>query len=139
MKIYLFFILIFILSLFLESTVIPFPFIFVFSVTLFFMRKDLFSNILILCFAIMIDSFLMRNIGLTSLFLFSLFGVSLILEKLFAVQGKWLFMILFLVLLDLYRREVAYPFSPVLFTSLVIGLLVLVYFEHQKNLKKQIL
>lgn len=139
MKIHLIFIPILFVALLFESTIISFPLIFISSVILFLIRRDIFSSILILIFALLLDSLTLRHLGFTSLSLFILFTIISVSERIFSSQGLWLGVILSFIGVEIYRHEASYPFSFVLFAVLTTGAIVFLYLENKKNLEKQLL
>ncbi len=130
---------IFLALLFFESTIISFPLVFLFSVILFLTKKNVGVFLLILIFTLLLDSLRISPLGLTSLFLFSLFCIIMFFEKIFAAEGLWLGVILSVIVLEIYRHTVSYPFSPVLFLVVLVGASFFVYADFKKQSESKIL
>lgn len=137
MKTVLIFIPIMLLSLFFESTIISFPLFFLSAAVLFLLKRDLNASFVIFLFALLFDSLTLSHIGFTPLFLFLLFFVISLLETAFAVEGLWLSIILSIIGLEIYRYSISYPFSPLLFTVLVVSGVGFMYMAHKKELEKK--
>lgn len=130
---------VFFILLFFESTIIPFPLVFLFSVVLFLLKKNIQMFFLIFIFSLFIDSLRLSPIGFTALFLFSLFCLSMFLERIFAAEGLWLGTILSVVALEVYRHTASYPFSFILFSVVLAGATFIMYVDFKKQNESKVL
>ncbi|MGE5042254.1 MAG: hypothetical protein ACM3IJ_05130 [Candidatus Levyibacteriota bacterium] len=137
MKVILVFFPIMLFAILFESTIISFPLFFLTAAVLFLLKKDLVSGILILLMSLVFDALIMAHAGYTGLFLFCLFFLISLLENVFAVEGLWLSIILSVIGLEVYRYSMSYPFSPVLFSVLVVGSFAFMYMAYQKHLQQK--
>lgn len=131
----LFFILIF-LSAVVESTILPFPFVFLFCSIMFIFFEGLYSFIIILLGALMLDILSLNHIGYTPLILFSFFLFILILENVFTYRNSIILGIFLIIGVFLYKYFTGYPFSLILSMILIIAVLGYVIFEHRIVKKK---
>src|SRR3989344_7147056 len=95
----------------LEATVLPFPFVFLFSTIYFLFYEDLVSFATILIACVLLDTLFLNPLGFTSIFLFSFFIFLIILQKIFTLQTSILFTSMVLVIgVEVYRFYAHYPF-----------------------------
>lgn len=118
------FITLLVVSLFVESSIITFPFIALFSIVFFFFFDDVGTYAVILIASLILDSFMLRTVGYTAVFLFLLMGVLISLEKLFTIKLNGLIVVGVIILgVEAYREYAHYPFLLGPELILVLGLL----------------
>lgn len=128
-----------IVSLFVESTIVPFPFVLLFSLLYLYFADDILAVVVIFLSSIFLDILLFNDVGLTGIFISVIILSLAVLEKVFSFQGVLPFVVLVLVGIILYGYVVGYPFSIPLFAVLLAGLLTFSYIERKKERKGGIL
>jgi hypothetical protein len=132
----LFTILIF-LSAVVESTLLPFPFVFLLSSIFFLFFEGIISFIVILLGAILLDILSLNHLGYTPFFLFSYFIFILILENIFANKNSLFTGIVLIMGVFLYGYFSSYTFIPWLFMPLIFAVMLFSIFERRSLEKKE--
>lgn len=125
-----------ILSLLAESTIIPFPFVFLFCCLYVLLYDDIVSVATAFVGCILLDVLVLQHTGFLAVFLFGVILLVMVIEKLFSVQGPLLVGLAVLFGVEIYRYVVGYPFS-LIFTSLYIVGLAAYWAIDKRNKKKQ--
>lgn len=123
------FIFLLIISLFIESSFLAFPFIILISLLFFFFFDDIGTYFIIFVASLFLDSFMLHGIGFTALFLFLFLGILILLDKLFTIKLNGIIMAVIIVLgVEGYRQYASYPllFMPEAFLliTLLSGLFI---------------
>ncbi|MFI5265487.1 MAG: hypothetical protein ACHQT7_01955, partial [Candidatus Levyibacteriota bacterium] len=71
----LIFIILLFLSLFLETSVLAFPCVVLFSLLFFFFFDEIGTYMIIFVASLLLDSFMLRSLGFTALYLFVFIGI----------------------------------------------------------------
>ncbi len=123
------------MSLVLESTLLPFPFVLLFSLLYLFYYDDIGALVSVLVLSVLLDAFSMRHVGITGLFIFgALFG-SVILEKALSLQGPILFTCVLLLSVFFYSSWEGYQFSVILSAILLAGVILFIVIERRRQKK----
>ncbi len=122
-----------IVSLFIESTIIPFPFVLLFSLLYLYFADDIWGITIIFLSCMFLDISLFYDMGLTGIFVSLIMLTLIVLEKVFSFQGVLPFVVLVLLGIIFYSHIVGYPFSLPLFVLLVFGLLIFSFIERKKE------
>lgn len=125
-----------VLSLFIETTILPFPFFVLFSILYVLFLEDFLTFTIILFLSLFLDRMLLYTLGTTALFLFSYFCMVVLLEKIFTIKlSAWIIAGITIIGVEVYRNYIGYPFIWGLELTMMFGLLLLVYIE--KRIIKQ--
>lgn len=124
------------LSLIAESTIIPFPFVFLFCCLYVLFYDDLVSFATAFVACIMLDILVLHHVGFLAVFLFGAILTIKLIEKLFSVQGPLLIGLSVLFGIEIYRYMVGYPFSFLLTNIYILGLVAYLIFDRSQK-KKQ--
>lgn len=120
------------LSAIVESTILPFPFVFILSFVLFVFFEDLFSLFIIFICALFLDLLFLNNIGYTPLIIFSFFILIAFLENVFSSRNA-IFLGASLILgVVLYQWLSNYPLSIMLTVFLAIGVGIYTFLEKRR-------
>lgn len=126
----LIFTVILVASLFVESSLLQFPFVVLFSLVYFFLFDNIGTYLTILITSLILDSFMLRSVGYTALFLFLFMGTLIALEKLFTIKLNGLIVIGVIILgVEGYRQYVHYPFLLGPELILILGLLFSLFIQ----------
>lgn len=118
------FIILLVVSLFVESSLLAFPCIVLFSLLYFFFFDEIGTYIVIFIASVILDSFMLHAIGYSALFLFAFMGVFIVLEKLFTIKLNMLIVAAAVLLgVEGYREYAHYPFLMGPMLVLILGLL----------------
>lgn len=98
------------LSLFIEGTIIPFPFVFVLGSILLLFYTDAISFISVFLISLLLDIVVPHSLGLTVLFTFGFQLVLYILQKPLSVVDPIPKLILLFFATILYQKVIGYPF-----------------------------
>ncbi len=126
-------------SLAIESTLVPFPLVLIFSLFYLLFFDDIWAICIVLLVSIFLDIFSLQLIGTTALFVFGVTLVLIAMEKLFSLQGPVPFALAVLCSVFLYSFIASYPFSLVLTTILGVGLIIFVFIQRNKQKKGGVL
>lgn len=121
MAIRILFIMLLILSLFIETTLISFPLFVFFSILFFFFSRQLRDALIIFFLGFVLDAARVAPFGFTSLYLsltFLLLGSD---ASFFNIQDVWFFAFLVFVVTVLYGFLSGYSFIPVFYIVFVGG------------------
>lgn len=122
-------------SLLIESSLFPFPFVLLFSLLFVVFFNDIWALIIILCASMFLDILSFHSIGITAVFIMSTALLIALFEKLLSLQGLLPSAIAVLASILMYTFIVGYPFSWVLVILLTIVFAAIIIFE-KKQYKK---
>lgn len=101
--------------LLLEASIIPFPFVFIFSLLLLIYFRSHFTEVVVLSFALMLDVLRMHTIGITPLMIFSVLFLMDLYRYAFNTRDKKFILIILAVSSLIYAQMVRYEISPILY------------------------
>lgn len=113
------------LSIFVEATLLPFPFFVLTAILFALFLEEFLSFFIILLLSLFLDRMVLHTLGTTAVFLFVYFFAVVLLEKLFRVRiNVWIAMGVSAIGVEVYRQYVGYPFL----WSMEIGMGILFIF-----------
>ncbi|MBP7832688.1 MAG: hypothetical protein KA035_02855 [Candidatus Levybacteria bacterium] len=128
----LFFILV---SLLIESSIFPFPFVLLLSLLFVIFFDDIWALFLILCASIFLDVLSFHPVGITAVFIMSTAILIVFFEKIFSLQGLLPSVVAVWGSIVLYTFMVGYSFSWMLIILLTAILAVMVILEKRRYKK----
>lgn len=124
-------------SIFIEVTILPFPFFALFAILLFFFFEDTLTFITILFFSLLLDRLMINTLGVSAVFLFLFFLTVVLLERLFTFKiNLFIAIIIAIAGVEIYRRLSGYPFLWGM-EFLVVGALLLLVLIVRRIGKKE--
>lgn len=122
-------------GLFVESTILPFPFVFLFSVLCFFFFEDEIALVTLFVAGLFLDTLILNTIGFTPVFGFLYLLGIIVIAKLFSFQGTLFTAVVIATGVELYRYIAGYPFSIIMTTVFFLGLLLFIVIERRHKEK----
>lgn len=119
------------LSAFVESTILPFPFVFALSTILFIFFEGELSLLIILSGALILDSLMLNHMGYTPLIMFSFFFIILLLENIFSNRNSFFLGISLICGVFMYMYFSNYQFSLILSLLLIAAVIGFIFFERR--------
>lgn len=130
------FILLLVLSLFLEGSIFIFPFVVLFSILYFIFFEDMLTFFIICVISVFLDAFLLRTLGESAFFLFTFFLLLIVFEKVFMVRfSAVVIAVSTFIGVEAYRQFAGYPFSVGLEALLLVGLIAFIVIEKRVSHK----
>lgn len=125
-------------SLFIEATILPFPFFVLFSMLYFMFFEDAATFLSILVLSLIFDRLLLHPLGATAVFLFTFFIAVVLLEKLFTVKvNAWIIAITAFIGVLVYRQFVGYPIIWGIDAVVIAGLALFVMLDNKSTKKER--
>src|SRR3990167_8397106 len=118
-------------SAFIESTVLPFPFVLLFCSIFFIFFGGITPLINVLLGGLFLDSFLLNHLGFTPIFLYSFFLFVLVLEHVLSYKNSFIVGIVLISGVLFYAYLSSYPFIPSIFILFIFSVLSYVIYENK--------
>lgn len=124
------------LAVIMESTLLPYPLVFLIAGLFFLYSKDFISCVIICLAAFFLDALVVNAFSQTALFIFVLLTVLVLLERVFTFEDMRFIVIVLFISCEIYRYVLGYPFNFLLSFFVIVGLLLFTLISEKTGLNK---